>query len=61
VETISIDALKLEALRASLRGAAYVPGDEGYDGARAAWPGFRAEAERACAAMAAAGETGGAA
>jgi CheY-like chemotaxis protein/HPt (histidine-containing phosphotransfer) domain-containing protein len=31
------------------------------DGARAAWPGFRAEAERACAAMAAAGETGGAA
>ncbi|HVF01112.1 MAG TPA: FAD-binding oxidoreductase [Rubrobacteraceae bacterium] len=37
METISIDTLKLEALRASLRGAAYAPGDEGYDGARAAW------------------------
>src|SRR3712207_3325228 len=37
LETINIDALKLEALRAGLKGAAYVPGDEGYDGARAAW------------------------
>ncbi len=37
VETINIDALELEALRAGLKGAAYVPGDEGYDGARAAW------------------------
>jgi hypothetical protein len=37
METINIDALKLEALRAGLKGAAYVPGDEGYDAARAAW------------------------
>lgn len=28
---------RLEALRAHLRGDAYAPGDEGYDGARAAW------------------------
>src|SRR3712207_9296711 len=37
VETINIDALELEALRAGLKGAAYVLGDEGYDRARAAW------------------------
>jgi FAD/FMN-containing dehydrogenase len=37
VETINIDTPKLEALRAGLKGAAYIPGDEGYDGARAAW------------------------
>ena len=37
METINIDAPKLEALRAGLKGAAYVPGDEGYDAARAAW------------------------
>jgi FAD/FMN-containing dehydrogenase len=37
METINIDALELEELRTQLRGAAYVPGDEGYDGARAAW------------------------
>jgi FAD/FMN-containing dehydrogenase len=28
---------KLEALRTGLRGAAYAPSDEGYDGARSAW------------------------
>jgi FAD/FMN-containing dehydrogenase len=37
VETINIDTLELEGLRAGLKGAAYVPGDEGYDEARAAW------------------------
>jgi FAD/FMN-containing dehydrogenase len=37
VETTNIDTPELEALRAGLKGAAYVPGDEGYDGARAAW------------------------
>ena len=37
METINIDALELEELRTQLRGAVYVPGDEGYDGARAAW------------------------
>jgi FAD/FMN-containing dehydrogenase len=37
VETIKIDTLELEGLRAGLKGAAYVPGDEGYDEARAAW------------------------
>jgi FAD/FMN-containing dehydrogenase len=37
VETIKIDTPELEALRAGLKGAAYVPGDEGYDEARAAW------------------------
>jgi FAD/FMN-containing dehydrogenase len=37
VETIKINALELEELRAGLRGTAYTPGDEGYDGARSAW------------------------
>src|ERR671913_1838048 len=37
VETIKIDTLELEGLRAGLKGAAYVPGDEGYDEARTAW------------------------
>ena len=37
METINIDALELEELRTQLRGAVYVLGDEGYDGARAAW------------------------
>jgi FAD/FMN-containing dehydrogenase len=37
METINTDALELEELRTQLRGAVYVPGDEGYDGARAAW------------------------
>ena len=37
METISRDALEIEALRAGLEGAAYIPGDEGYDGGRAAW------------------------
>ena len=36
VETI-IEGSTLEELRAGLRGDAFVPGDEGYDGARAAW------------------------
>jgi FAD/FMN-containing dehydrogenase len=36
VET-NIDRSTLEELRASLRGSAYLPGDEGYDEARAAW------------------------
>ena len=35
--TITIDTLELEGLRAGLKGAAYVPGDKGYDEARAAW------------------------
>src|SRR5918999_210877 len=37
VETTNISTRELEALQASLKGAAYVPGDEGYDEARAAW------------------------
>ena len=37
METINIDTPELEALRAGLKGAAYVPGDEGYDEARTAW------------------------
>jgi FAD/FMN-containing dehydrogenase len=37
VGTITIDTLELEGLRAGLKGAAYVPGDKGYDEARAAW------------------------
>jgi FAD/FMN-containing dehydrogenase len=37
METINVDALELEELRTQLRGAVYVPGEEGYDGARAAW------------------------
>jgi FAD/FMN-containing dehydrogenase len=37
VETTKIDTLEVEGLRAGLKGAAYVPGDEGYDEARAAW------------------------
>ncbi|MDQ3926830.1 MAG: FAD-binding oxidoreductase [Actinomycetota bacterium] len=37
METINIDNLELKALRAGLRGTAYAPGDEGYDGARSAW------------------------
>src|SRR5919107_3637298 len=37
VETINIDTPELEALRAGLKGAAYVPGDEGYDEVRTAW------------------------
>jgi hypothetical protein len=36
VETI-IARSALEELRASLRGAAYAPGEEGYDEARKAW------------------------
>jgi FAD/FMN-containing dehydrogenase len=36
VETI-FDRSTLEELRAGLRGAAYVPGEEGYDEARKAW------------------------
>src|SRR3712207_9537287 len=36
METI-IDDSALEAFRAGLRGAAYAPGDEGYDEARSAW------------------------
>ena len=37
METVNRGALEIEALRASLNGAAYMPGDEGYDEARAAW------------------------
>ncbi len=37
VETTNISTRELEALRAGLKGVAYVPGDEGYDEARAAW------------------------
>jgi FAD/FMN-containing dehydrogenase len=37
VKTININAQELEELRAGLRGTAYIPGDEGYDGARSAW------------------------
>ena len=37
METIKVGALELEELRTQLRGGVYVPGDEGYDGARAAW------------------------
>ena len=37
METINIDALELEELRTGLRGDAYLPGDEGYDRACAAW------------------------
>ena len=37
METIKVGALELEELRTQLRGDVYVPGDEGYDGARAAW------------------------
>jgi FAD/FMN-containing dehydrogenase len=37
VGTITIDTPELEGLRAGLKGAAYVPGDKGYDEARAAW------------------------
>src|SRR3712207_1918457 len=37
VETVNRGALEIEALRAGLNGAAYMPGDEGYDEARAAW------------------------
>ena len=37
VETINIGAQELEALRAGLKGTACLRGDEGYDGARAAW------------------------
>jgi FAD/FMN-containing dehydrogenase len=37
VGRITIDTLELEGLRAGLKGAAYVPGDKGYDEARAAW------------------------
>ena len=37
METTKIDTLEVEGLRAGLKGAAYVPGDEGYDEARAAW------------------------
>src|SRR4051812_39443450 len=36
VETI-IEGSAFEELRAGSRGAAYAPGDEGYDGARSAW------------------------
>jgi hypothetical protein len=36
VKTI-FDRSTLEELRAGLRGAAYVPGEEGYDEARKAW------------------------
>lgn len=36
----------LAALRAGLRGAAYVPGDEGYDGTRVAWNSTPASARR---------------
>jgi FAD/FMN-containing dehydrogenase len=37
METTNRDALELEELRTELRGDAFVPGDEGYDGARSAW------------------------
>jgi len=37
VETINIDTPKLEAFRGGLKGTAFVSGDEGYEGARAAW------------------------
>ena len=37
VETTNISTRELEALRSGLKGAAYIPGDEGYDEARAAW------------------------
>ena len=37
METIKVGALELEELRTQLRGDVYVPDDEGYDGARAAW------------------------
>jgi hypothetical protein len=36
LETV-IEGSTLDALRAGLRGAAYAPGDEGYDEARQAW------------------------
>ncbi len=36
METV-IEGSTLDALRAGLRGAAYAPGDEGYDEARQAW------------------------
>ena len=37
METINRGALELDGLLAGLKGAAYMPGDEGYDGGRAAW------------------------
>ncbi len=37
METSNRDALELEELRTELRGDAFVPGDESYDGARSAW------------------------
>ncbi len=36
METI-IDSSTLEAFRVGLRGAAYAPGEQGYDEARKAW------------------------
>ncbi len=36
-KTVGIGGSALEGLRAGLKGDAYVPGDAGYDGARAAW------------------------
>ncbi len=36
METINIDASKLEERQAGLRGTVYAPGDEGYDEARTA-------------------------
>jgi hypothetical protein len=36
-KTVSIGGPALEDLRAGLKGDAYVPGDAGYDEARAAW------------------------
>ena len=35
--TVGISASALETLQAGLKGDAYVPGDAGYDEARAAW------------------------
>ncbi len=37
LQTEKFDAKAVEELRASLRGSSLVPGEEGYDGARAAW------------------------
>src|SRR4028118_2238562 len=58
---MTISASALEALKDRLKGAAYPPGDEGYDGARAAWnlnahqqPALVVEAEGATDVLAAA-------
>ena len=47
METIIGDSA-LEAFRAGLRGAAYAPGDEGYDEARSAWNLNATSTRRSC-------------